>query len=42
MSDLFICSKSLVDNLYHASPLFLLPSNENNHDLLQRKELSTN
>ena len=42
MNDLFICSKSLLDNLYRLSPLSLLPSNENNHVPLKRKEPNIN
>ena len=42
MNDLFICSGSLVDNLYHMTLLSLFPSNENNHISLKRKEPNTN
>ena len=42
MNDLFICLESLLDNRYYVSPLSLLPSNENNHIPLKRKEISTN
>ena len=42
LNDSFICSRSLVDNLYCISLLSILPSNENYHVLHKMKEPITN
>ena len=31
LNNFFICSRSLIDSLYLVIPLFVLPSNENDH-----------
>ena len=42
LNNSFICSQSLIDSLYHISPLSIFPTNENYHISRKRKEPSTN
>ena len=41
LNNLFICSRSLVDNLYRVSPLFVFSSNESYYVSSKRNEPST-
>ena len=42
LNNLFICSGSLIDSVYHVIPLSVLPINENYHISQKMKEPSTN